>query len=194
METIAAHGNTKAEVTGREGDWIQVYSGGRFWPLDPRPEEIHIEDIAHALSMQCRFGGHCEEFYSVAQHCVEVSFRVPLEDAAWGLLHDAAEAYLVDLPRPVKYWSIIGRAYREAERRLMTAICERFGLPSREPDSVRMADEIMLMTEKRDLMKQGPSWDHLAVGVEPAASIIIGDPPAKAEEEFLRRAKVLGIP
>lgn len=87
----------------RKGDWIQTYTGRQFWPLDPKPEEVCIEDIAHALSQQCRYAGHTIRFYSVAQHSVEIALRVPRAAALWGLLHDAAEAYLVDLPRPVKY-------------------------------------------------------------------------------------------
>src|SRR5579885_2784587 len=86
----------------RHGDWIQTYCGVAFYPLDPRPEEILIEDIAHALSMLCRFTGHVKRFYSVAQHCVYVSHRCDPKDALWGLLHDAAEAYLNDISRPVK--------------------------------------------------------------------------------------------
>jgi len=57
----------------RIGDWIQMNNGKPFWPLDPRLSEITLEDIARSLSMQCRWNGHCKEFYSVAQHCVLVS-------------------------------------------------------------------------------------------------------------------------
>ena len=89
-------------MAARKGDWIQTFTGRAFYVLDPRPEDVDIEDIAHALSMQCRFAGHCREFYSVAQHSVTASWLVPPEDALWGLLHDAAEAYVVDLPRPIK--------------------------------------------------------------------------------------------
>ena len=96
-------------MSERVGDWIQTMSGVIFYPLDPRPEEIRIEDIAHALSHQCRFAGHCREFYSVAEHSVRVSRELPQEFMLWGLLHDASEAYLVDLPRPIKRWSAMGR-------------------------------------------------------------------------------------
>jgi uncharacterized protein len=102
-------------MSTRTGDWIQTYTGKQFWPLSPLPEDIVIEDIAHALSMQCRFGGHVRTFYSVAQHSVHVSLLVEPQYALWGLLHDAAEAYLVDLPRPIKKFSEMGLLYQEIE-------------------------------------------------------------------------------
>src|ERR1019366_9954250 len=80
---------------------IRTYSGVRFKPLDPDPA-VGISDIAHALANQCRFGGHSSAFYSVAQHSVRVSEICAAEDALWGLLHDASEAYLVDVPAPLK--------------------------------------------------------------------------------------------
>src|SRR5690606_29748913 len=89
-------------VPTRKGDWMQTFTGRRFWPLDPRPDEICIEDIAHALSMQCRYAGHCLSFYSVAEHSVLLSQHVAEPFRRWALLHDASEAYLVDVPRPIK--------------------------------------------------------------------------------------------
>lgn len=136
--------------------WIQTYTGKAFYPLAPRVEDIDIEDIAHSLSMQCRFTGHTKDFYSVGQHCAEISEIVPEEDALWGLLHDASEAYLVDLCRPLKRLEKLGSPYREIEARLMLAICERFGLAPEQPASVKEADLRMLMTEKRDLMRVPP--------------------------------------
>lgn len=134
-----------------EGAWIQTHSGRRFNPLDPNPEAIVIQDIAHPLSMQCRFSGHCKKFYSVAQHSVLVSYICDSQDALWGLLHDASEAYLVDVPRPVKRSGKF-EAYREFENNMQKAICKRFGLPVKEPPSVKKADTILLATEARDLM------------------------------------------
>ena len=174
----------------RSGDWMQTYSGFQFWPLDPRPEEIHVIDIAHSLANQCRYAGHCKSFYSVAQHSVMVSRIVPPEHALWGLLHDAAEAYLVDLPRPVKRYSLIGDQYRIVESALMRQVALRFKLSESEPDCVRHADDVALMTEKRDLMPGRLKWRDFAV---PLQETIIPLNPVEAEGEFLLRAGELGI-
>ena len=115
-------------MADRKGDWMQTYTGRQFWPLDPRPEEVVIEDIARALSMQCRFAGHCAKFYSVADHSVRVSMLADENStlALAGLLHDAAEAYVVDVPRPLKRFL---PGYKEIEREVARAIEKRFGLP-----------------------------------------------------------------
>lgn len=133
----------------RVGNWVQTYLGVLYYPLDPRAEEVEIVDIAQALSKQCRFGGHCKEFYSVAEHCVHVSQIVPPEFALWGLLHDASEAYIVDVPRPLKK-NLEG--YIEIERRNMAAICKKFGLSYDMPDEVRVADDAMLLAERDQLV------------------------------------------
>ena len=119
---------------------INTFSGLRFWPLNPDPEKILIGDIVHALAHQCRFGGHASRVYSVAEHSVHISRLCPPEVALWGLLHDASQAYLVDLPRPLKQLPEFA-AYREAERRLQRMIAVRFGLPPEQPASVTEADD-----------------------------------------------------
>jgi 5'-deoxynucleotidase YfbR-like HD superfamily hydrolase len=172
----------------RAGDWIMTYTGVEFWPLDPRPEEIRIEDIAHSLSMQCRYSGHSKVFYSVAEHAIRVSELCPPEYAMWGLLHDAAEAYLVDLPRPLKRHSEIGRLYRESEDRLMMAICEKFGLDWQNPapEPVERADKAMLYIESRCLMPAHQCWDkwsEFATGDENGIDTTM--PPEMAEQVFL---------
>ncbi|MES2342292.1 MAG: phosphohydrolase [Pseudomonadota bacterium] len=150
-------------MTQRKGDWIQVASGRQFWPLDPHADEVHLDDIAHALANQCRFSGHVRHFYSVAQHSYFVSLHCDPPDALWGLLHDAAEAYLVDLPRPVKKalrasWLTL---FDDMEATVMRAVCERFGLPLVQPESVDRADDLLLATEARDLMAPlHPDWHH----------------------------------
>jgi 5'-deoxynucleotidase YfbR-like HD superfamily hydrolase len=152
-----------------EREWIQTYSGRQFFPLNPNPADIAVEDIAHSLSHLCRFAGHCRVFYSVAEHSVRVSQlaeRFAHESvrwyiALWGLLHDASEAYLIDLPRPLKRSEEIGPGYRNAETRLMEAVCRRFDLRPQEPLEVKSADQILLMTERRDLLGQPPSlWQE----------------------------------
>lgn len=146
-------------MTERLGDWMQTYpSGTQFWPLDPRPEEVHAEDVAHALSHVCRFGGHCRQFYSVAEHSVRVAMLLPPPLRLWGLLHDAAEAYLGDMVRPLKHGM---PQYRDAEFNLMRCVVQRFNLsPDYCPDEVTQADEVLLATEKRDLLRPPPApWD-----------------------------------
>lgn len=172
-------------MNSRKGDWIQTFSGVCFYPLDARTEEIRIGDIAHALSLQCRFAGHCRCFYSVAEHSVRVSCAVPPADALWGLLHDAAEAYLVDLPRPLKRFCEMGRLYSEIEDALMAQVAERFGLNLPVPPSVKHFDTVLLMTEKRDLMCAEPKpWEGTA---EPLPKKIKPWSSMKAERVFMER-------
>ena len=163
--------------------WIQTFTGKAFYPLADEPGEIDIRDIAHALSLQCRFNGHCNVFYSVAQHSVRVSEVVPSEFALWGLMHDAAEAYLSDLPRPVK-----GQMpqFSELEDKLLGRILAAYDLSLPMPSQVKLADEQLLMTEARDLM-QSPPMDWLIpvdalddLKIEPMS-------PTQAEQAFLQR-------
>jgi 5'-deoxynucleotidase YfbR-like HD superfamily hydrolase len=137
--------------------FIETFSGRTFAPLHPNFADVRIEDVAHALSNQCRYSGHCRFHYSVAEHSVRVAELLAAEGEdtvtqLWGLLHDASEAYLVDLPTPLKLDPLFASVYRRAERRLMRAVCKRFSLPEREPAAVREADRRMLATEVRDLM------------------------------------------
>lgn len=126
----------------RKGDWMQVASGRKFWPLDPRADEIDIEDIAHALSMLCRFGGHVQKFYSVAEHSVWCSYVVPPWHAMQALMHDATEAYCVDIPRPLKRGL---SNYAEIEANIWSATCERFGLKPELHAEVKAADNAMCL-------------------------------------------------
>ncbi len=170
----------------RVGDWIQTFTGRQFWPLDPRVDEICIEDVAHSLALQCRYAGHVEVFYSVAEHSWRVSRVCDPAVALWGLLHDAAEAYLVDLPRPIKRFSDLGAHYREIEARLMVVIAERFGLAMPEPPDVKKSDDFMLRWEARDLMKPPPVPWRESGGVVPVSRIAPMSPMV-AEQAFLLR-------
>jgi 5'-deoxynucleotidase YfbR-like HD superfamily hydrolase len=129
--------------------------------MDPRASEVAIEDIAHSLSMQCRYAGHCLRFYSVAEHSVLLAryFRqrgAPVVTQLWALLHDASEAYLVDVPRPVKPYL---DGYRQVEASVMAAICERFGLPHRMPAEVHEADAAIIGNERGNLAPCVAEWD-----------------------------------
>jgi hypothetical protein len=145
-------GNEKS-TTG----WIITYTGRRIEPLNPDPAQIDPLDIAHSLAGQRRFTGHTDPWYNTAQHSVLVSTIVPEEDALWGLLHDAPEAYISDIARPVKRQPEFEPFYKAAEDTLMAAVCERFGLPLQMPESVKKADDMLLRAEQRDLMPNDPS-------------------------------------
>lgn len=138
---------------------MQTIGGRAFYPLAPYPEDVDIEDIAHALSFVCRFGGHCTSFYSVAEHCVRVSRAIEdaggtIEESFAGLMHDAAEAYVGDMVWPLKQ-AKEAAGYKEIERRVERAIAKRFALPFELPPIVKQFDLVLLSTEKRDLMRDG---------------------------------------
>lgn len=188
---------TITRVPRSDKDWIYTASGRKFWPLDPRPEEIDIADIAHALANICRFNGHCRPFYSVAEHSVRVSQQAELrargkgldlkgarEMALWGLLHDASEAYLCDLTRPMKGSWQLGRTYAGFEAGLTQTIAERFGLPGRIPMDVHWADEILLATEFRDLMP-GCEMPERVRQVAPLPNRILPVPSLEAGHLFV---------
>lgn len=175
----------------RLGDWIETRYRDRFWPMDARPEDIDIRDIAHALSRQCRFGGHTRGFLSVAQHSVMVSYECQPRDALWGLLHDASEAYLLDLPRPIKHLPEM-QPYRDAEARLMLVICRRFLINPKMPVSVSAADECLLATEARQQMRMAdPGWHAWTKGITPLPERIRSWPSWYARWRFLRRFREL---
>lgn len=181
---------TPAAASVKEVDpsgWIQLYSGRKFFPMNPDIDAIDINDIAQSLSNMCRFTGHCKSFYSVAQHSVMVSYLVG-EHAMWGLLHDASEAYLVDMPRPIKRLKEL-QPFRDIENNVMLAICEKFGLSKIEPPIVKDADTRMLATEARDLMSPlHPDWHQPC---EPLPFTIITLNPTEAKNLFLNRYREL---
>lgn len=133
--------------------FIQTYTGKQVWPLDPRPEDFDIIDIAHALSLVCRYTGHCKGFYSVGQHSCHVADLLHKQDPKvilTGLMHDASEAYIADIARPIKHTLL---NYLEIEQRLEQALSIRFGLIYPFPPCIKEADNIMLNTERRDIME-----------------------------------------
>ena len=172
--------------------YIQTLSGKHINYLDIHHEDIVIEDIATALSHICRFAGHLPEFYSVAQHSVLVSQLVPAEFALEALLHDAAEAYVQDIPAPLKR---ILPDYRRVEAYVDGVIREKFELPAHQHPTVKYADLIMLGTERRDLdIDDGTVWPVL-VGIPPTDLFtVIPLRPEQAYSLFIARFnELMGI-
>lgn len=200
--------------------WITTASGCQFYPLQPRrlANAIDILDIAHALSMKCRWGGHCREFYSVAEHSVRVSHLAEQEAArlqgetryelnpTWtaivGLLHDAAEAYIPDFHKPVKNaFSVavadgVMQTVAGWEDEILAVVFSRLGIQrpgARSPVGVlvHQADEALLALEARDLMPQTAAIAEVSdVRVEYAATIIPVS-QAEAKQQFIDRYREL---
>lgn len=139
---------------------VETFTGGRFRPFDPAPEDVHLADIAGGLAHICRFGGHCRPFYSVARHSLYVSEELadqPTRVQAYGLLHDAGEAYLGDVPRPIKL-QLDG--FEQAEDAILSAVWRAFDLPAptdEEWATVMAADDRLLAYEADELLEDG-SW------------------------------------
>lgn len=166
------------------GDWMQTYSGRRFYPLDPRSDEIHSEDVAHALSLLCRYGGHVDRFYSVAEHCVLMSHAVAPENALAALLHDATEAYVCDVPRPLKRYLA---DYQDIEDNVWLAIVGRYGVSTILPTEVKEADNRILLTERDALMSRTVEPWGIDAEYTPLPVSITGWGPGDAEESYLKR-------
>ncbi len=171
------------------GSWMQTFTGRQFFPLDPRAEEIDPVDIAHALSLICRYGGHTRRFYSVAEHCWLMSYAVAPEHALWALLHDATEAYVGDMVRPLKHHL---PEYQAAEARVWAAIALRFGLreldalPPAMPAEVKEADNRILLDERAALLTAPPAaWQQ--DDLEPLGVDVRGVSPEIAEWRYKTR-------
>lgn len=170
---------------------IATYSGVEFFPLDPRPEDVRLFDIAHALSMKCRYTGHCHQFFSVAQHSVMVSqmlevMNATVEEQYIGLMHDAQEAYLPDVASPIK-GHIPG--YREIEKGVEKVIAEVFGFEFPHPKVIKIADAESFKHEYKLIMSplewwkgDGPKYDW---------GVIEEWDPFMGRERFLQRHRRL---
>ncbi len=176
------------------GPYLQTVSGRWVNPFDPNPEQIELADIARALANQCRFGGHCRAFYSVAQHCVIVSELMEGEgasadEALAALMHDAAEAYLGDLPHPIKHRSQLGQVFKDAEEPLERVIRGRFAITN-SPSEIKRIDRALLATERLAFSAERWQWPELE-GVDPLDVELEPWSPDRAADAFIRRFEEL---
>lgn len=176
----------------KERSWMMTSTGLKFYPFAPRVKDICIEDIARGLSMTCRYGGQTAHgYFSVAEHCVLVSRHVPPEFAREGLLHDSAEAYLGDCPRPIKYQPQMAE-FRKAEAVIEKCVAKRFGLRTdehvhkavKEVDNRILIDEMKALMHSPELYLKSGRWTK---GLKPLGAEILCYPPERAEVLFLAR-------
>lgn len=172
----------------KEESWFTLTSGKRFYPFkEYLVDSIDIHDIAHALSNLCRFNGHCSRFYSVAEHSILCSYHVKGdENRLTALLHDATEAYVGDMIRPIKKFL---PDFEDLEDRIWRAVALKFTLPFEMPDAVHVADNSVLMAEARDLLFPLGTMKFDYLGVDPPLGLLISGTmlPKEAEEAFLDR-------
>lgn len=180
--------------------WIQTFTGKQFWPLKPDANDVDIKDIAHALAMKCRYSGHTQKFYSVAEHSVLIA-RALLRDgygphvAMWGLVHDRSEAYLPDVPRPIKP-NLPGFAQVEAAVDFVTFVYLAVEASSwehggAEPAIVKEYDTRILLDEKPVLMPHTPAdW---GLKGEPLGVTIHCWEPTEAKVRFLQTWATLAL-
>lgn len=142
-------------------NFISTPSVEKFYFLDPDPKDIYISDIAHALSLTCRFGGHCSVFYSVAEHCIILATIAEMEGADQltvmaCLLHDAEEAYLPDIPRPIK--AVMPEA-QNIYANLQIAIIDKFHLDEADDELIWDLDKRLCITEAKELGIWNEDWE-----------------------------------
>ena len=169
--------------------YVSTYLGNRFYPLVPRIDHVCIEDIAHGLAYQCRFNGQTHEFYSVAQHSLVVASLVPTDLRLAALLHDAAEAYLGDMVKPLK---VLLPAFSAIEDQVSAIIAAAFDVDFSDYAPIKRADLIALATEKRDLMPHSVErWAYLD-GIGALPQRIVPMSPGEAKRAFLQEFTRLG--
>lgn len=188
MTEAAVHHGFEPEH--ERGAFMSLYSGGKFYPLDPHPEDVTVVDIAHALSQQNRFNGHVRWPYSVAQHSVHVLSAVkrmfPEADKElllFALFHDAAEAYIGDVITPVKHYLPF---FKEIEDKIMKAVSDKFGfrMTKHRKKKIKQADLLMCSAEKRDLHPTEIEWPNMP---DPSpVRTIIPWAPSYAKGRFMR--------
>lgn len=174
-------------VNVARGPTITLRSGAEFDLLDPWGSEFTLHDVAHGLAHVCRYAGQCRGFYSVAEHSILVS-EVATGCELQALMHDAAEAFLGDVTRPLKQ---LLPEYREIETNVQAAILARFGIESSACSTVKSADLRVLAAEQQQIMPPGTNAWAARSGVSPAPIEVRFLRPEVAYERFLRRYAAL---
>lgn len=136
---------------------IRTISGKYVNVFEPDPDTLLIEDIAHALSNQPRFGGHLPKFYSVAQHSILCHMIARPEDKYNALMHDVSEAYLLDMPKPIK---LEMPDYNRIEDNLMNVLAKKFNFKYPKTSEVERVDHYLLEWEWNVLMLKNKKWGH----------------------------------
>lgn len=158
-------------MANEEVTWIETFTGKRVNPMHLDEELIDINDIAHSLALQCRFVGHCLTFYSIAEHSILVADTVTKIRLSYvgtkeganktllaALLHDAAEAYLGDIARPIKHHNAFKQVV-EIEKRILGKVMLKYNCTGADWQLIKKADDIMLATEAKYLMADsGKGW------------------------------------
>ena len=159
---------------------MRTRSGGRFFPSNPRPEDIEILDLASGIARECRYGGQMPGWYSVAEHSLLVAQILPEPLKFQGLMHDAPEGLIRDMTRPNK---VLLADYRELEDRVWLAVASRFGLPYELHPLVKVADDAVLLAERMQLFPD--DRDDWSIKGTPADVTVTQMPYDVAEAEFL---------
>lgn len=174
------------------GSTILTADGAYYDFLQPEAGGITLNAVARGLANTCRFGGQCRRYYSVAEHSVHVSFMVPAEDALWALMHDAPEAFLGDVVKPLK---VRLPDYQEIEAATEPAFFAHFGLAGVMPETVKRADRAILRVEQERVMLNNDGWTWTSpweetMGEKPRI-LFLG--PDLAFDFFMSRAAQLGV-
>ena len=182
--------------------WIQTYSGKRFDAFLPKVEDIDFVDIAHSLAHQCRFAGHCKRFYSVAEHSVlaanweyldSIMGDAPINARRWALMHDAAEAYIGDIVRPIKRRPGLMPELERIEDELLYLIGKKFVLGPRPSKLISMADQYALCVEKHQVFDHDIEWTSERMPPIKCPPRIMFHTPSVAKRLFVYTAHELGI-
>uniref|UniRef100_I2PWP0 HD superfamily hydrolase n=1 Tax=Desulfovibrio sp. U5L TaxID=596152 RepID=I2PWP0_9BACT len=184
------HEKAGSDIYPLENFWFPTFSGSLFDVLDHTTRDINIRDIAHSLSMQCRFGGHCQRYYSLAEHCVILSRLVDKRLALCALLHEAAHAYVQEMSVPLRP---LLEGYQELAQRIWGTVAKRFHLPATLPEAIRKSDLRLLATEIEFLLLPTPKpwlpgvrpYTLEALGIKHSKQL--GLLPREARQHYLER-------